>query len=89
MQTPGYYHSSNPCSNDLLAKLRQLLDDKWSVRLRQNQSLRDTLFVFVLTRSLIFMIFICVGHLQVITVVDGTTNVRESFWNASPPVTCQ
>jgi Gpi18-like mannosyltransferase len=63
----------------LLAKLRQLLDNKWSVRLRQNQSLRDTLFVFVLTRSLIFIIFICVGHLQVVTVVDGTTNVREAF----------
>ena len=63
----------------MLAKLRQLLDNKWFVRLRQNQSLRDTLFVFVLTRSLIFIIFVCVGHLEVITVVDGTTNVRESF----------
>lgn len=63
----------------LLPRLRKLLDNKSFIRLRQNQSLRDALFVFVLTRSLIFIIFICVGHLQVITIVDGTTNVRDAF----------
>jgi Gpi18-like mannosyltransferase len=64
----------------LREKLRKLLDNKWVVRLRQNQSLRDTLFVFVLTRSLIFIIFICVGHLQVITIpATPTINVREAF----------
>ena len=60
-------------------KLRELLNNKWLVRARQSQSLRDTLFVFLLTRSLIFIIFICVGHLQVVTTIDGTTAVRDAF----------
>ena len=64
----------------MLAKLRKLLDNKWIVRLRQDQSLRDTLFVFVLTRSLIFIIFVCVGHLIVQTeAATPTIMVRDAF----------
>jgi hypothetical protein len=63
----------------LLQRLRKLLDNKWFTRLRQNESLRDTLYVWLLTRSLIFIIFICVGHLQVVTIPDSPTNVREAF----------
>lgn len=33
----------------------------------------------MLTRSLIFLIFICVGHLNVITIPNQPTNVREAF----------
>ena len=63
----------------MLSKLRKLLDNKWITRLRQDQSIRDTLFVFVLTRSLIFIIFICVGHLQVVSIPDPPNTVREAF----------
>jgi hypothetical protein len=63
----------------LPAKLRKLLDNKWLDRLRRDQSIRDTLFVFVLTRSLIFIIFICVGHLQVTTTPETPTPVRDAF----------
>ena len=63
----------------MLQRLRKLLDNKWFTRLRQNESLRDTLYVWLLTRSLIFIIFICVGHLQVVTIPDSPTNVREAF----------
>ena len=41
--------------------------------------MRETLYVWVLTRGLIFFIFICVGHLQVITIPESPTNVREAF----------
>ncbi len=75
----GYYHSLNPSSNNLLQGLRKLLENKWFVRLRQDQSVRDTLYVWVLTRSLIFIIFICVGHLTVNTIPDSPTNVRDPF----------
>jgi Gpi18-like mannosyltransferase len=50
-------------------------------RNRQDQSLRDTLFVFTLTRSLIFIIYIAVGHLVVTTIPDSPTNVREATVN--------
>ena len=68
----------------LLSKLRKLPDNKWLnkwvTRLRQDQSLRDALFVFVLTRSLIFIIFICVGHLVVHTeAATPTISVRDAF----------
>lgn len=56
-----------------------MLDNKWFTRLRQDQSVRDTLFVFVLTRSLIFIIFVSVGHLTVNTIPDSPTNVRDAF----------
>lgn len=44
-----------------------------------DRSVRDALFVFVLTRSLIFLIFVFVGHLNVITLPDQPTNIREAF----------
>lgn len=69
----------NPSSNNLLPQLRKLLDNKWLARLRRDQSIRDALFVFVLTRSLIFIIFICVGHLVVHTIPDSPTNVRDAL----------
>jgi Gpi18-like mannosyltransferase len=49
----------------LLTRLRQLLDHRWLVRFRQDRSIREALFVFVLTRSFIFLILICVSHLIV------------------------
>ncbi len=63
----------------MLPRLRKLLENKWFVRLRQDQSLRDTLYVWVLTRSLIFIIFICVGHMTVNTIPDTPTNVRDPY----------
>lgn len=63
----------------MLSKLRKLPDNKWLARLRQDQSVRDALFVFVLTRSLIFIIFICVGHLIVHTTPETPTPVRDAF----------
>jgi hypothetical protein len=60
----------------LLEKVRNA---KWVTRLRHDRSIRDALFVFLLTRILIFLIFICVGHLSVVTIPDSPTNVRESF----------
>lgn len=65
----------------MLAKIRKLLENKWVVRLRQNQSLSDTIFVFVLTRSLIFIIFVCVGHLQVTAIADPPNTVYEPYVN--------
>ena len=50
-------------------------------RILQDQSLRDTLYVFTLTCSLIFIIFIAVGHLVVTTRPDSPTNVREATVN--------
>jgi Gpi18-like mannosyltransferase len=50
-------------------------------RILQDQSLRDTLYVFTLTRSLIFIIFIAVGHLVVTTIPNSPTNVREATVN--------
>jgi Gpi18-like mannosyltransferase len=40
---------------------------------------RDTLYVWVLTRGLIFFIFICVGHTTVNTIPDTPTNVRDPY----------
>jgi len=51
----------------LLTRLRQLLGHRWLVRLRQDRSIREAFFVFVLTRGFIFLIFICVGQLNVVT----------------------
>ena len=63
----------------MLPRLRKLLENQWVVRLRQDQSIWEALYVFVLTRSLIFLIFICVGQLNVITIPDQPTNIREAF----------
>lgn len=45
----------------------------------QDRSVRDALFVFLLTRILIFLIFISVGHLRVVTIQNQPTDVREAF----------
>lgn len=66
-------------SENLPHSLRKLLDAKWFIRLRQDQSIWEALYVFVLTRSLIFLIFICVGQLTVVTIPDQPTNIREAF----------
>lgn len=63
----------------MLPTLRKLLENQWFIRLRQDQSIWEALYVFVLTRSLIFLIFICVGQLNVITIPDQPTNIREAF----------
>jgi hypothetical protein len=66
------------------------------VRLRQDRSIRDALFVFVLTRSLIFLILICVGHVTVVPfpemdahhaviLLDGQSlagDLRRTMWQA-------
>jgi len=62
----------------LFPQIKKLINAQWFVRLRQDRSIRDASFVFILTRSLIFVIFVFVGHLNVTTIVDGTTNVREA-----------
>lgn len=49
----------------MLARVRKLLDKQWFVRLRQDRSIREAFFVFILTRSLIFFILICAGQLIV------------------------
>lgn len=46
--------------------MQQLLDHRFLVRLRQDRSIREALFVFLLTRSFIFLILICVGHANVV-----------------------
>jgi hypothetical protein len=50
----------------LLPQARQLLEHKWLVRLRQDQSIREALFVFLLTRILIFVVLICVPYVKIV-----------------------
>ncbi|HVF21677.1 MAG TPA: mannosyltransferase family protein [Pyrinomonadaceae bacterium] len=59
--------------------LQKLIDAKWLSRLRQDRSVRDALFVFLLTRILVFLIFIFVGSLRVDTIPNTPTPVREAF----------
>ena len=63
----------------MLTRLRKLLDNKWLARIRQDRSIREALFVFILTRSLVFAILISVGHLTVVTIPDSPTNIRDAF----------
>jgi Gpi18-like mannosyltransferase len=49
----------------LRQRLRQLLDYKRLVRLTQDRGVREAFFVFVLTRTLIFFVLVCVSHLIV------------------------
>ena len=58
---------------------QKLLDSKWLARLREDRSVRDALFVFLLTRILVFLIFIFVGPLRVETIPNTPTPVREAF----------
>ena len=80
----------------MLTRLRQLLDNKWIVRVRQDRSIRAALFVFILTRSLIFTILICVPQVTVQTHADSPVkdawislesvpiarNLRRALWQA-------
>jgi Gpi18-like mannosyltransferase len=80
----------------LLTKVRQLFDHRWLISIRQDRAVRDAFFVFVLTRSLIFLIFICVGQLQVVPFPEInashafisldrasiTENLRRTMWQA-------
>lgn len=50
----------------MLAQLRQLLEHKWLIRLRQDRSIREALFVFLLTRFLVFAILICVPYVKIV-----------------------
>jgi hypothetical protein len=49
------------------------------VRVREDRSVREALFVFLLTRILVFLIFIFVGPLRVDTIPNTPTPVREGF----------
>ena len=49
----------------MLARLRKALYEVLFVRFWQDRSVREALFVFVLTRALIFFILICVGQLTI------------------------
>jgi hypothetical protein len=60
-------------------RLQKLSDWKWLARLRGDGSVRAALFVFLLTRILVFAIFIFVGHLRVDTIPNTPTPVREAF----------
>ena len=67
----------------LQEKISSFLSRFWNVtrlaKVWANPSARDALFVFVLSRSLIFVIFIFVGHLNIVTLPDHPTNIREAF----------
>ena len=67
----------------LQEKISSFLSWFWNVtrlaKVSADPSARDALFVFVLTRSLIFVIFIFVGHLTIVTLPDSPTNIREPF----------
>ncbi len=60
----------------LLTRLRQLLDHRWFVRFRQDRSIREALYVFLLTRIFICVIFLCVGNLQVVSFSDS--NIKDA-----------
>jgi len=47
----------------LLVRIRKLLYQTWTVHFWHDRSLREAFFVFILTRTLIFFILICVGQL--------------------------
>ena len=62
----------------MLTQLRQLLEHKWLVRLRQDQSIREAGFVFLLTRSLIFLILICVPFVKIVPPNDPYINLENA-----------
>lgn len=69
---------------------------RWLVRFRQDRSIREALFVFLLTRSLIFFILIAVGQVNVASYPESNTrdaiirfqpasiaeNLRRTMWQA-------
>ncbi|HEX5833714.1 MAG TPA: hypothetical protein VFY34_07670, partial [Pyrinomonadaceae bacterium] len=62
----------------MLTQLRQLLQHRWLVRLRQDQSIREAGFVFLLTRSLIFLILICVPFVKIVPPNDPYINLENA-----------
>ena len=54
----------------MLARLRKRLYEILFVRLRHDRSVREALFAFILTRTLIFFILICVGQLTLTSKPD-------------------
>jgi len=67
----------------LLARFRKLLDNRWFVRFRQDRSIREALFVFLLTRILIFFVLICAGQLTVSKYPD--INAYDAFISFDRP----
>ncbi|HEY2961258.1 MAG TPA: mannosyltransferase family protein [Pyrinomonadaceae bacterium] len=67
----------------MLARLRKPLYKAWFVRFRQDRSVREALFVFLLTRTLIFFILICAGQLTVSTYPD--INAHDAFISFDRP----
>ena len=63
----------------MLARLRQQPYKKWFTRVRSDRSIREAFFVFILTRTLIFLILICVGELSVFTYPDGGKDANIPF----------
>lgn len=62
----------------MLPQLRKLLANKWLVRLRRDQSIREALFAFLLTRLLIFTILICVPHVRIEKPNDPYINLEKA-----------
>lgn len=69
---------------------------QWLVRFRQDRSIREALFVFLLTRSLIFLVLVVAGQLSVVSYPESNTrdatirfdpaliteNLRRTMWQA-------
>jgi Gpi18-like mannosyltransferase len=62
----------------LLLHPRQLLENKWLVRLRQDKSIREALFAFLLTRILIFVVLICVPLVNIVPPNDPYINLEKA-----------
>ena len=62
----------------MLTQLRKLLDHRWLVRLRQDRSIREALFAFLLTRILIFAIFICIPLVKIVPPNDPYINLEKA-----------
>ena len=60
----------------MLTRFRQLLNHKWLASFRQDRSIREALFVFLLTRSLVFVIFFSV---PLVTVISNPDRFHQAF----------
>ena len=60
----------------MLPQARQLLEHKWLVRLRQDKSIREALFAFLLTRILIFVVLVTVPHVKIVEPKDPYINLE-------------
>jgi hypothetical protein len=63
----------------LSARLRKLLYETRFFRFRHDGSVREALFVFILTRALIFFILICVSQLTVMQTPPYMENGHDAF----------